>query len=200
MRNYDLCLRLYTECAEVNLVQGFNDEAIRVVKAVLDNGKCVHDKVRCYHTLIIATMAQGNIRDAIQIGLAVFEQLGESFPVDPRDADVKRELENTHKLIELSTVDSILQRKPLTDANKSAAMRRLVPTGLNCQFSNQKLMMLLVIRMIQISIADGLTSESSFAFGVYAFISLGLGNRDLASFCGKVALCEYLVNFFFKIL
>lgn len=51
LTNYDLCLRLFTMCAEVQLAHGNNDGAIISLNQVLSHGKCLQDKLQAYHVL-----------------------------------------------------------------------------------------------------------------------------------------------------
>ena len=56
--HYNLCLRLFTICAESQLAHADYDGAILAINHVLSNGKTVEDKLRAYHACAIAFIAQ----------------------------------------------------------------------------------------------------------------------------------------------
>ena len=53
---------------------------------------------------------------------------------------------------------------------------------------NPGLNLLINLRMVQITMASGLTPESSFAFSSCAFALCGIDHHDLAAFCAKVSI------------
>jgi len=189
--NYDLCIRLFTSCSEVQFACGNNEGAVLSLTPVLDNGKCLGDKLRAYHTLVTAIGAQGNAKEAVVQGLSVLEQLGESFPTDIDEADIARELGKTQALLAVTTVDDILQLPGTANAEVASTMRCILRTSLIAYSTCQAgLQLLLNLRSVQKALADGLTPEASYAFASCsaALCCLRVGDPNLASFCCTVAL------------
>ena len=187
--NYDLCIRLFTSCSEVQFACGNNEGAVLSLTPVLDYGKCLRDKLRAYYTLVTATGAQGNIKEAVVQGLSVLEQLGESFPTDIDEAVIARELGKTQALLAMTTVDDILRLPGTANPEVAFTMRCILRTSMiaysTCQASLQ---LLLNLRSVQKALTEGLTPEASYAFAGCSAALLCSGNLELSSFCSTAAL------------
>ena len=186
--HYELSLRLHTALGEVQVAHGDNENAILSLEPVLSQGKTVQDQLRAQHAYMLALIAQGLLNEAVQRGLAVLEKLGESFPSDIDRNTIVEELNKTEDLIRGRSVESILECSLVADENKLAAMKFLTVTARIAYNSNQNFFSLPVLRMINISLTNGLCPESSFAFASAAFLLCNHGHRDLATHCADIAL------------
>ncbi len=186
--HYELSLRLHTALGEVQVAHGDNENAILSLEPVLSQGKTVQDQLRAQHAYMLALIAQGLLNEAVQRGLAVLEKLGESFPSDIDRSTIVEELKKTEDLIRGRSVESILECSLVADENRLAAMKFLTVTARIAYNSNQNFFSLPVLRMINISLTNGLCPESSFAFASAAFLLCNHGHRDLATHCADIAL------------
>jgi len=186
--HYELSLRLHTALGEVQVAHGDNESAILSLEPVLKQGKTIRDQLRAQNAFMLALIAKGELNDAVQRGLKVLEQLGESFPANIDEATVREELDKTEALIQGKTIENILQYHLIADENKIAAMKFLTVTARIAYNSNQTFFSLSVLRMINISMVNGLCPESSFAFASAALLLCNFGRRDLATHCADIAL------------
>ena len=124
--NYEMCLQLFTSCAEVQLALGNDAETVSLATQVLTLGRSLQDKLGAYHALIKAKISQGDTDEPVKIGLSVLEQLGESFPVSVDQAKIGKELMETQQLLESSSLETILKADAATDADRVATMRFLL--------------------------------------------------------------------------
>ena len=186
--HYELSLRLHTALGEVQVAHGDNENAMISLEPVLSQGKTIQDQLRAQHAYMLALIAQGHLNEAVQRGLAVLEKLGESFPSDIDRSTIVEELEKTEDLIRRRSVDDILNSDLVADENKLAAMKFLTVTARIAYNSNQNFFSLPVLRMINISLTNGLCPESAFAFASAAFLLCNHGHRDLATHCADISL------------
>jgi len=124
--HYNMCLQLFTSCAEVQLALGNSSESISLATQVLSRARSLQDKLGAYHALIQAKTMQEDDDEPVQIGLSVLEQLGESFPTNINQALIGKELMETKHLLESSSVEKILNTEAMADADRVATMRFLL--------------------------------------------------------------------------
>ena len=130
--NYEMCLQLFTSCAEVQLALGNDAETVSLATQVLTLGRSLQDKLGAYHALIKAKISQGDTDEPVKIGLSVLEQLGESFPVSVDQAKIGKELMETQQLLESSSLETMLKADVATDADRVATMRFLLLVSTVC--------------------------------------------------------------------
>jgi predicted ATPase len=94
LSEYDLTLALYSEAAEAAYLQGCFDEMEQLVEVVLARAKTVVDKVQVYDSSIQRYLSQGNLKEALKIGLEVLKLLGVILPENPSELDVRGGLES----------------------------------------------------------------------------------------------------------
>jgi len=171
----DLCVDIFSLCAETQYILGDFDAMQGNLDKLLTNGRTLQEKLRAYHTLILSMGAQGRALDAISTASRILPELGEALPLDVTKATVKQELGLTETLLSAvcaDTEDSLLQMKPMEDAEKREAMK-ILHVLLHYAFTEKKILLpVLVCRMVRISISYGLCKESAHAFAFYGMISL----------------------------
>lgn len=194
--HYDLALQLFTACAEVQVAHGDNDGAIFAANTVLSWSRSFNDKLRAYHALILALVAKAEMDYALSHCLVVLEGLGEAFPsvadIDP--TRIKTELDETTRAISTLRLEDITSRPAPSNGTTDAKMRFLVAASRITYSTSPNLLILLSLRMVKITMDNGITPESSFAFGALANVLCGMKFRDQSAFCGRVALA--LLNVF----
>eukprot|EP00563_Minutocellus_polymorphus_P009506 CAMPEP_0181023288 /NCGR_PEP_ID=MMETSP1070-20121207/1972_1 /TAXON_ID=265543 /ORGANISM="Minutocellus polymorphus, Strain NH13" /LENGTH=1457 /DNA_ID=CAMNT_0023100295 /DNA_START=2921 /DNA_END=7294 /DNA_ORIENTATION=+ len=186
--HYQMCLQLFTSCAEVQLALGNSGETVTLATQVLTLGRSLQDKLGAYYALIKAKLLQGDVDESVKIGLSVLGQLGECFPTRVDEAKIGKELMETEHLLESSSLETISKTDAATDADRVATMRFLLLTSRIAYTINPGLNLLMNLRMVQTTMAGGLTPESSFAFSSCAFALCSIDHHDLAAFCAKVSI------------
>jgi predicted ATPase len=178
--HYNLCLRLFTICAESQLAHADYDGAIWAIKHVLSNGQSVEDKLRAYHACAIAFIAQAEMEKAQDLSLNVLNELGEIFLADPTETDARTAFNTTKTLIETINETTIGRMPTATDSSKVEAMRFLLLAATCSYFVSPYLYALLSFRMVQITLLVGITPESAYGFTSFSsFCAVFLENRSL---------------------
>jgi predicted ATPase len=194
--HYDLALELFTTCAEVQVAHGDNDGAIFAANTVCSRSRSFGDKLRACHALILALVANAKMNDALSHCLIVLEGLGEAFP-SPPDLDptkIETELDEMARALSTLRLEDITSRPASSNNATNAKMRFLLAASRISYSSSPSLLILMSLRMVKITMDNGITPESSLAFGSLANVLCGMGFRDQSAFCSRVALA--LLNLF----
>jgi len=188
--HYDLYLKLYSSCAEVELCIGNFKEMDVMLDKVFSNATCLDDKIDVYFTLVSALHSQGKMNQSLEVGLAVLSQLGESFPTY---SDLKSiivvEFVKTKQLIKEKTDDDFLTMNALADSHKIAAMRMMLLLAHHSFVTSREIFFLIILRMVQTTINHGICDESAFALAsLGSMMGNTFGDYDGAHRFGQISL------------
>lgn len=170
--HHSLCLDLYNSCAEVEYVTADFKRMKDHLEQVLGHARTLKEKLRAYYCLVQSLGAQGNSNEAIDTSIVVLGQLGENFPSDPTEDDVKQEVTMTQKLLQKTCDDELLQLKTMNDPDKIEAMRFLNVMSLWVFLDKRYFFPLIVSRMVRLSLLHGVCRESAIGFANYGGLIL----------------------------
>lgn len=155
--------------------------------------------------MISTLSAQGRFEDAVDAGLAVLEQLGESIRKNVDQTDMLVEFKKVKDLLgsflreeDNASINDIILRLPSIDNNlnvdrvtakKKAAAMRLIAHLLRTSYQwNQFLQPTLSLRAIQLALCNGISQYSISSFATYgALLARHHSIREARNF-GKLAL------------
>lgn len=122
---YDLSLQLHRNAALAQYAQGRADIMTQRINDVLNHARCFDDKIDTINLLIHSlSMDAKSVDDAFKKTFWVLEQFGETFPTNPDNETIARELVEAKNQLEQylpSTLSSIPQ---MEDPEKLKAMVR----------------------------------------------------------------------------
>jgi predicted ATPase len=185
---YHLTLSLYNAAAEMNLVTSQYERSEQLVKEILLHARSPLDRVQANGTLISIFGTISKQQEAIDVGLKVLEELGESLP--------KRRLK-MHILIELSTVKRMLRGKsdeqlmrlePLTDTTQHSCLQIMYLIYLHCILIRPELGALVGLRSLKVTLQYGLSPFSISTFAIYGMVCLEMKDVDAAHRFGQLSL------------
>lgn len=172
--NYDLCHRLYTLSAEAQYVCGQHDGIPLLLESVLLQSRTLKDRLPPTYTLISTYATQLNSK-ALDIAFPILKVLGEDLPMNPTKAFLNAEFGKAKELVESTTVDDILETTPAGNENKNAAIKMLGILIRYCYRTHPKLCVAVVMRLIQLSIVEGLRKDSAQVLSYFAMFSIWFG-------------------------
>ncbi|GAX18129.1 hypothetical protein FisN_25Hh111 [Fistulifera solaris] len=185
---YHLTLSLYNAAAEMNLVTSQYERSEQLVKEILLHAKSPLDRVQANGTLISIFGTISKQQEAIDVGLKVLDELGESLP--------KRRLK-MHILVELSAVKRMLRGKsdeqlmrlePLTDTTQLSCLQIMYLIYLHCILVRPELGALVGLRSLKITLQYGLSPFSISTFAIYGMVCLEMKDVDAAHRFGQLSL------------
>ena len=190
--HYSVCLRLFTLCAELMYVIADYDKAIVAARYVLEHATEFDDKVLAYIALIQSLGGANELKAAITCGLEFLELLGEPFPADITCDDIAKEFNKTKDLLigrleDLGGRDIADNAKALKDKHKITAMKVLIILFRICLTVDALRAGMIVPRLVQITLRDGVCEESCFAFAAFTNPCCKFKEFALADICARTA-------------
>jgi predicted ATPase/GAF domain-containing protein len=186
---YDLTLALYSEAAEAAYLQGRFDEMEQLVEVVLDRARTVVDKVQAYDSRIQGYLSQGNLKEALKIGLEVLKLLGVILPENPSELDVRGGLEETAALLAEREIEDLVNLPEMTAPEPLAAMSILANIGAAAFIVSPALVILITCKTVNLSINYGNAIWSPLYYAAYGFVLCGVvQDIELGYKFGQLAL------------
>ncbi|MUG92886.1 PAS domain S-box protein [Scytonema sp. UIC 10036] len=186
---YDLTLALYSQAAEAAYLQGRFDEMEQLVEVVLDRAKTVVDKVQVYDSRIQRYLSQGNLKEALKIGLEVLKLLEVNLLETPSQLDVQKELESTAALLTGREIEDLINLPKMTAPEPRSAMYILANIMGAAYTVSSELMMLIACKMVNLSINYGNATWSPPSYAAYGFVLCGVvQDIELGYKFGQLAL------------
>ncbi len=186
---YDLTLALYSEAAEAAYLQGRFDEMEQFVEVVLDRAKTVVDKVQVYDNSIQRYLSQGNLKEALKIGLEVLKLLGIDLIENPSELDVRGGLESTAALLAEREIENLINLPEMTAPEPLAAMSILANIVAAAFIVSPALWILMTCKTVNLSIYYGNAIWSSLYYACYGFVLCGVvQDFELGYKFGQLAL------------
>ncbi|MBD2564776.1 MULTISPECIES: AAA family ATPase [Nostoc] len=186
---YDLTLALHSEATEAAYLSGHFDEMERLVEEVLNRAKTALDKVKAYDSRIQAWLARGNPKEALKAGLEVLQLLGISLVEAPSQLDVQAGLEETASRLAGQEIENLIDLPEMTEPVPLAAIYILVSTVGAAFNVSPPLMVLIVCKMVNLSIAHGNAIWSLLGYAAYGMMLCGVvQDLELGYRFGKLSL------------
>ncbi|MHC5747545.1 MAG: AAA family ATPase [Nostoc sp.] len=188
-REYDLTLVLHSEAAEAAYLSGHFDEMEQLVEEVLNCAKTALDKVKAYDSRIQAWLSQGDPKEALKTGLEVLQLLGISLVEAPSQLDVQAALEETASRLAGREIENLIDLPEMTEPVPLAAIHILVSTVGAAFNVSPALMVLIVCKMVNLSIANGNAIWSLLGYAAYGMMLCGVvQDIELGYRFGKLSL------------
>ncbi|RCJ29479.1 serine/threonine protein kinase [Nostoc punctiforme NIES-2108] len=188
-REYDLTLVLHSESAEAAYLSGHFDEMEQLVEEVLNCAKTALDKVKAYDSRIQAWLSQGDPKEALKTGLEVLQLLGISLVEAPSQLDVQAALEETASRLAGREIENLIDLPEMTEPVPLAAIHILVSTVGAAFNVSPALMVLIVCKMVNLSIANGNAIWSLLGYAAYGMMLCGVvQDIELGYRFGKLSL------------
>lgn len=186
---YDLSLALYETAAEAAYLSGDFKQMNQLADTVLQRAKTILDKVKVYDIKIQAAGAQGNLKEAIKIGLQVLKPLGVSLPEKPSQLDIQRGFEETASLYVEQEIADLINLPDMTEPEPQAAIYILSSISAAAYIAAPELMLLIVLSMVNLAIKYGHATWSAFSYACYGLILCGVvQDIELGYKFGKLGL------------
>jgi signal transduction histidine kinase len=187
--SYDLTLAIHEEAVEAAYLNGDFIAMDQLAEVVLNHAKTVLDKVKVYDVKIQAAGAQGNLKEALKIGLQVLKLLGVILPEEPSQLHIQRGFEETASLYAGQEIEELINLPDMTEPEPQAAIYILSSISAAAYIAAPELMLLIVLSMVNLSIQYGHSTWSAFSYACYGLILCGVvQDIELGYKFGKLSL------------
>ena len=186
---YPLTLESYNLSAEMHFCHGHLNQCEVAAREVLQMGNNLEDKLRAYDIFLGLYQARKDYVGALREGSALLQLLGSPLPKKTGVSNVLYNFVTTKRLIQRKKTKDLLNLPPLRDVNVLNIMRILNFITLFAWSANKSdTLVLSILKMIKITIQDGVCEYSPFAFASYSSMLGGMGDHAAAFEYGAVAL------------
>ncbi len=187
--HYDLTLALYTEAADAAYLSTDFEQMEQWANHAIQQARTLLDTIPVQQTRLMGAKAQGQLQQALQIGLQVLQSLGVDLPTQPTQADVAAAFGATRQLWQDTAPLSLLELPPMTDPHRLATLQILSWLVPCAYWGNPTLMALLIFKQVELSLQDGNCPLSIYGYVDYGLILCGvIGDIPSGYDFGQLAL------------
>jgi predicted ATPase/two-component sensor histidine kinase/tRNA A-37 threonylcarbamoyl transferase component Bud32 len=172
--NYNLTLILYNSITEAAYLNGDFKQVEHLSQCVLDRAQDLLDRVKIYDVQIQTCVAQGELLEAVQIGLQFLQQLGVVLPSQPTSEDVQQALSCVAVKSASRPIEALIDLPIMSDAIVLAAMQLLTSMCAAAFLAVPPLFLLVVLKMVELLIDHGNMMLAPFAYAAYGLILCGV--------------------------
>ena len=153
--HYEFSLELFDIASKCALATG-NTQSLRILSEnVFKHARCFEHKLNVYFCIISSQALTSKAPEALDRGLDVVSQLGETIPRRPSQFMLDQQMEQTLAITRGMTRENLLNYRIMEDVQKLAAMRILIKLQGAAFFVNHILHSYIVLKMVQITISCG---------------------------------------------
>lgn len=183
-----LLVKLRTQLSICHYRTGNLVESQTVAKSVLASSIALLDKLPLYYNLIAVYKAQGNLEEAVNIGIELLNQVGEKFSKKPSKMRITLEKQKVQKMLNKKK-DKMTNLPLCTNQLKGAAVNvYAVLFGPMFHLGCPAAVDLLRLRSIYLTLKYGSTDASALAVAYYASHLISQGDIDGGYQFGKLSM------------
>ena len=187
-RHYELAFALWLERAECEFLQGNFDKSETLIAELLARAASKIDKAAAYRLKILLHILRAEYWQAVDNGLDCLRLLGIDIPAKPTRDQVDAEYELIWQNLGERSIDSLVDLPVMVDPVIEAAMSVLSEIRAPANNTDINLHYLATCRMVNLSIAYGITDASAHGYAGLATILGPVFNRYTDGYLfGKLA-------------
>ena len=167
---YELKFNLHKECSEAEYLKGNIEKSEILAHQTLEQAKSAIEKVEIYNLLIIQHTVTAKYQDAINEGKIALDLLGIQWNEDHLSQQLDDELISAKNRLGNRDIASLIDLPEIEVPEKRSAiavLHNLLPATFSV---NQELWSVLVVKMVNLSLQYGHTSECCFGYSFYGVL------------------------------
>jgi len=185
----ELCMKLNNAAAEAEYINGNLLAAEQRLAWIFANARSLEEKLPAHLVHIRSLRARMKTNEALDAGLSILKQLGESFPETPGKASILSSIAKTKYMLRGKSREELSALPVMKNENATAVMLVLNTIGTIAFYSKPNLIPLITFRMVQLSVRHGLHRTSASGFATYGMLLCGhLGDVERGNDFGDLAL------------
>jgi predicted ATPase len=174
--HYDLSIQIFDAASKCALVNGNFSSFNLLTDQSLKSAKRFEDKLNIMLSKVTALSSTSKLSESFKMGIDVLSQLGEPLPESISETDVKFHVEQTMIMLQrFSEERELIEYKRMTDTCKIMVMKFLWKLVVCSLFIRQEIFPLVTVKMVQLSIAHGMSPVSSIGFAYFGQLVAKLG-------------------------
>jgi predicted ATPase len=171
--DYYLTLAIYNAAAEMETCLANFEEMEGLLETVFAYARNFEDKIQAYSSRIYALGVSERSFEAIDLGVEVLKELGETFPKRLGSARVMIEMRAVRKLLKGKSDEQLLRLPHLTSDRKLAAMKILQLMYFHVVLVRPTFAPFVTLKQLKLTLQHGLSVFASTAFSNYGMLCIG---------------------------
>jgi len=169
---YGLAFSLGLECVECELLCGNTERAAQLIARLLPRAATKIDEAGVYNLKVQLHVMKAENQLAVDSALTCLRGFGIDIPAHPTQEQFQSEYETLWQVLDSRPIESLIDLPLMTDPELRAAMQMLSALIPPAYFTDQRLFLLQVCRMVAISLQHGASMDSATG---YAYFGIVLG-------------------------
>jgi len=162
--------RLSTDLAECEFICGNFDRAEGLFDTVIHRAERIEDKAGIYNLKILLYQNQGRNDIALKTGVEGLKMLGVSLPLHPGKPVLLATLLRIAARLRGVDIASLSGLPVMSDPEKLAVMKLMMTMTVPAYFVNRDLLVLITMKMVQVSLRYGNSEPSSYAYTCFGMV------------------------------
>jgi predicted ATPase len=186
---YNLSLDLFDAAAEMACALNNGAAVGKLSREVGVHAKCDDDRLNCLYAVTKSLLMSFKFGDAKKVVFQILEQLGERMPRPSDDVGLVKDIEDMKAVLQRMSNDTIMDLKETTPTRKEVLLLRLYHDlyhMLHCV--DPKRLADVSLRMVQITLSNGLSCMSALAFAPFSSVLVTTGDAALGYRISSLAL------------
>ncbi|KAA0992129.1 hybrid sensor histidine kinase/response regulator [Dyadobacter aurulentus] len=186
---YELAFNLHLHYAESAYLAGDPVTCMEISAGALHHTKSMAHKIELYYIQIQSLILNQEPGDAISLSLKVLEELGITFPSKAGMLHILSGYLKSKWLMRGRKIEELENLPKMVDPGKLAAMRILQNITATVFSSIPDLYPVMVLKMVELSVKEGIAPESAITFATYGAIVNAIETNNEANYrYGNLAL------------
>jgi predicted ATPase len=185
---YDLTLVLYNYLAEIEFAVEDNDRVDFLLDEIEKHSRVCYDRLRSFTTRVHILGVRGQPDAAIERGAKILSCLGVKLPTHPGKVKTIWAVLRMDRRLKGKSDEMLLRLPKMTDDIHLACMQVLNLLLMDTFLHRNKLFPFVILKMLKLSLDNGLSAMSSVAFAGYGVLLTFSGHTEEGQRFGKLAL------------
>jgi predicted ATPase/class 3 adenylate cyclase len=173
--NYTQALELHNLAAETAYFIADYSKMDEYISLVLQHAKSVSDKFKATETKILGLISQNKVKDALQSGLSLLNDLNVKFPSKVTTFHLLLELAKTKIFLAGRRIEKLETLPEATESQKLPIINILFQVLTPAYWTDTNLMAMIILRALKLSISAGTNRWTYYCYACYGALICELG-------------------------
>ncbi|KAL7541084.1 hypothetical protein ACHAXR_010617 [Thalassiosira sp. AJA248-18] len=185
--HYNLSLQLFESASKCALVAGDIVSLKLLSEQVYTFAQSLEDKMNAMFNVVSALSYASQLPESVNETILVLSQLGEELPESLSEPQIMLQIEKTKAILEGFSDQELIEYKRMDDPLKIMAMKFYARLEPSLQQIKPDAQPSITLKMVQLSIAHGMSPMSPIGFTHFGQLLVRLGNVKEGCRCVKIA-------------
>ncbi|KAL7528135.1 hypothetical protein ACHAXR_007195, partial [Thalassiosira sp. AJA248-18] len=185
--HYNLSLQLFESASNCALVAGDIVSLKLLSEQILAYARSLEDKLNAIYNVVSALASASELSESVNRSILVLSELGENLPESLSESQIKLQIEQTKRVLEGFSDQELMEYKLMDRPQKIMAMKFYARLESSFQMIKPAAQPIVTLKMVQLSIAHGMSPMSPIGFVYFGQLLVRLGNVKEGCHCVKIA-------------